>query len=150
MNLDLDKDAQPFPTIQGRWVVLGMIGFGLVMTGIIWGYWKLRLAPFLPLQKAILREFPGSYPRIEGGRPKKQPPLLRMVVQVDFTPQEGDERVDKIAARITELTRENLDLSEYEDFELHLVHYIPEKTPERLTIRRKVSDLQQEPSPAFR
>lgn len=118
-----------------------MIGFGLVMTGIIWGYWKLTLAPFLPLQKAILDEFPGSYPRVEGGRPKKQAPLLRIAIQVDFSPDENDERVARVFDRIVKLARQNLDLSQYEDFELHVVHYVPEQTPERVTIKRKMSEL---------
>lgn len=137
-----DNHAGKVPTVPGRWVVLGMIGFGLVATGIIWGYWKLRLAPFLPLQQAIMREFPASYPHVEGGRPKGGPPLLRIVIQVDFVPTENDERVPKIVARIIALAKENLNLAEYEDFELHLVHYVPEKAPERLTIKRKISALE--------
>ena len=136
-----DNHPERSSTIPGRWVVLGMIAFGLITTAIIWGYWNSRLAPFLPLQKAIMQEFPGSYPHVEGGRPKGEPPLLRIVMHVDFAPSESDERVTKIVERVIALAKQNLDLGQYENFELHLVHYVPEQTPQRVTIRPKVSEL---------
>jgi hypothetical protein len=130
-----------FRTVSGRWVVIGMLAFGILTTGTLWVYSKLELAPFLPLRKALNDEFPQSKPRVEGGRPKNQPPLLRVVMQVDFTPSETDPRVMKIFKRVVALARQHVNLAEFENFELHVVHYIPQKTPERILIERKVSDL---------
>lgn len=143
MNHPSDPTTKPpqFPMVSGRLVVLALLGFGCLATGTLWVYSKLELAPFLPLLKALDEEFPKSNPRVEGGRPKKQAPRLRIVMQVDFTPAEIDERVDKITERVIALAKEHVNLAEFEDFELHLVHYIPEKNPERILIQRKIKDL---------
>lgn len=130
-----------FPKVSGRWVVLAMLAFGVIMTGGIWVFSKFELEPFQPLARAIKAEFPGSHPHVKGGRPKKGAPLLRIVMQVDFTPQETDARVLHIAERVIALAKQNLDLVEYEKLEIHIVRYVPEKNPEHVTIERQVSDL---------
>jgi hypothetical protein len=130
-----------FKTVSGRWVVIGMLAFGILTTGTLWVYSKLELAPFLPLRKALHEEFPQSKPRVEGGRPRNQPPLLRVVMQVDFAPAEPDPRVMKIFERVVALAKQHVNLAEFENFELHVVHYIPQKTPERILIERKISEL---------
>jgi hypothetical protein len=130
-----------FKTIPGRWVVIALLGFGVAATGTLWIYSKMQLAPYVPLLKVLRAEFPESKARVEGGRHKREPPMLRVVMQVEFTPTETDERVQKIFARVVALARANLDLSQYENFELHIVHYIPEKNPERILIQRKIADL---------
>ncbi len=130
-----------FKTVSGRWVVIGMLSFGVIATGTLWVYSKMDMAPFLPLRKALDDEFPKSKPLVKGGRPKGQPALLRIVMQVDYTPDETDERVEKIVERVIALAKEHVHLAEYENFELHLVHYIPEKNPERILIQRKISEL---------
>ena len=130
-----------FPTVSGRLVVLAMLGFGLVMTGAIWAFSVFELEPFQPLARAIKAEFPDSHPHVKGGRPKKQPPLLRIVMQVDFTPHETDERVVRIVDRVIALAKEQIHLAEYQTLEIHIVHYVPEKNPERVTIERQVSEL---------
>jgi hypothetical protein len=130
-----------FPTVSGRWVVLAMLGFGMLMTGAIWVFSKFELEPFQPLAKAIKAEFPESHPHVKGGRPKKKPPLLRIVMQVDFTPSETDERVMHIVDRVTALAKEHINLAEYETLEIYIVHYVPEKNPERVTIVRLTSEL---------
>ena len=130
-----------FKTISGRWVVIGLLTFGVLTTGSLWLYSKMALAPFLPLRKALDEEFPQSHARVEGGRPKGKPPLLRIVMQVDFTPTEDDERVEQIFQRVVALARVHVSLPEFEDFELHLVHYVPEKNPERILIQREVREL---------
>jgi hypothetical protein len=132
---------QQFQTVPGRWVVIAMLGFGVAATGSLWVYSKLQLAPFVPILKVLHAEFPESKARVEGGRHKREPPLLRVVMQVNFTPTETDERVQKIFARVVALAKANLDLSQYENFELHIVHYVPEKNPERILIQRKIADL---------
>ena len=128
-------------TVSGRLVVIGMLAFGVVATATLWIYSKLELAPFVPLIKALHEEFPESKPQVKGGRPKRESPMLRVVMQVDFTPAEDDERVVKIYERVVALAKQHLNLSEYENFELHVVRYIPQKSPERIVIRRKVSEL---------
>ena len=144
-----DQATQPRPpgTIPGRWIVLAMLAFGMASTATIWGYWKLQLAPFLPLQQALLAEFPKSYPRVEGGRPKGAAPLLRIVLQLESLPEADDPRANEIADRVVALAGEHLDLSAYDTLELHLVHYIPEKQPERLKIDRPLG---KQPGPASR
>ena len=132
----------PFPTVSGRLVVLAMLGFGVVMTGSIWVYSKIELEPFQPLARAIKAEFPNAHPHVKGGRSKKQPPLLRIVMQVDFTPRETDERVTQIVDRVIALAQKHIDLTDYEKLEIHIVRYVPEKNPERITIERQVSELQ--------
>jgi hypothetical protein len=42
---------------------------------------------------------------------------------------------------VISLAKQHVKLSDYEDFELHLVHYVPELPPERVTIEKKVSEL---------
>ena len=130
-----------FPTVSGRLVVLGMLAFGVIMAGSIWVYSKIELEPFQPLARAIKAEFPNSHPHVKGGRPKKEPPLLRIVMQVDFTPSETDERVTQIVERVVALAKEHIDLKDYEKLEIHIVRYVPEKNPERITIERRVSEL---------
>ena len=137
---DNDQNVS-FPTVSGRLVVLGMLGFGLVMTGAIWAFSVFELEPFQPLARAIKSEFPDSHPHVKGGRPKKQPPLLRIVMQVDFTPHETDKRVVQIVDRVIALSKEHIKLAEYETLEIHVVHYVPEKSPEHVTVTRKVSEL---------
>src|SRR5579863_10417039 len=125
-----------FPTVSGRWVVLAMLGFGIVMAGSIWVFSKFEIEPFEPLARAIKAEFPKSEPHVKGGRPKKLPPLLRVIMRVDFTPTVTDERVIHIVDRVTALAKEHVDLAEYETLQIHIVHYVPEKNPEQVTIER--------------
>src|SRR5260370_7154001 len=120
-----------FKTVSGRWVVIGMLAFGVLATGTLWIYSKLELAPFLPLRKALNDEFPQSKPRVEGGRAKNQPPLLRVVMQVDFTPSETDPRVMKMFERVVPLPNHHLNLSKFENFYLHLIPSIPHNNPVR-------------------
>src|SRR5262249_47229216 len=72
-------------TIPGRWVVIALLGFGTMATAALWVYSKLELEPFLPLTKALDVEFPGSKPRVKGGTTKRSPPILRVIMEVDFT-----------------------------------------------------------------
>ena len=118
-----------------------MLAFGIVATGTLWIYTKLDLAPFLPLRKALQEEFPNSHPDVRGGRAKGSPPILRIVMQVEFTPHETDAEVVQIVERVTALAKQHVNLAEFENFELYLVRYVPEKNPERIRIERKVSDL---------
>lgn len=136
-----EEPQQPPRSNSGKWVVLGMFAFGLLGVGMIWQYAVLELGPFQPLAKAIKAEFPGSRPHVKGGTPRNKPPLLRIIMEVDFTPSADDKRVATISERVIELAKQHVRLSDYENFELHLLHYIPEKAPDRVTIEKKISEL---------
>ncbi len=75
-----------FNTISGRWVVIALLMFGIAATAVLWIYSKMELAPFVPLLKDLRAEFPESKAQVKGGRHKREPPLLRVVMQVDYTP----------------------------------------------------------------
>ncbi len=118
-------------TVSGRAVVLGMFAFGIVMTGALWGYWEFYTRPFRPLQYAINAEFPDSSPRVIGGEHKihKQefPSMLRIVIRVDFDPTDAsDAVVEPYTSRLLALAADHVDLSTYEQVEIHLVHRVPE------------------------
>ena len=125
-------------SIEGRKVVLGMFGFAILMTAALWIYWEAYTRPFRPLQYAINEAFPGSSPRVIGGEHKshkdENPSTLRIVIRVDFNPQEAkDAEVEPYTSRLLELAREHVDLSGYEQVEVHLVHRVPEAE----TVQRK-------------
>lgn len=129
---DTSPPPAPAPSLNGTTVVLGMIGFGVIMTGALWLYWELYTRPFRPLQEAIATEFTGSQPRVIGGRHKshtdENPSILRIVVRVEFDPtRAGSARVDDYAGRLHRLARQHADLSKYETLEIHLTQWIPEK-----------------------
>jgi hypothetical protein len=128
-------------TISGKWVVLGMFGLGLVAVATIYVFAIVEIGPFEPLAKAIKAEFPTSRPHVKGGTPRDKAPQLRVVLEVDFTPVADDPRVLHIESRVVALARQHISLSDYQDFELHIVHYIPEKPPERVMIEKKVAEI---------
>jgi hypothetical protein len=124
-----------------------MFLFGIAATGFLWTYSKLHNAPFVPLQRALVAEYSRSAtPRVDGGRQRRGPMILRIVLAIDFNPNAaGDgipERVQQMEARIIELAREHQDLSKYENLEIYLVHLVPEGEPERREIKRKISELE--------
>ena len=142
---NISTPAPPARIPTGRWVVLAMFAFGTLATGGIWVYWKLHLAPFMPLQKALAAEFEKSSPRVDGGwsqsNDKQAPPLLRVVLRVPYEPEVGDVRVRQAIDHVVALTREHIDLSAYDTLEIYLVHYAPEKKPRQYEWRRKVAEL---------
>jgi hypothetical protein len=137
--------ARPPRTVPGRWIVLTMFAFGIAATGGIWVYWKLHLAPFMPLQKALAAEFPKSSPRVDGGWSGKEfqqgPPRLRIVLRVPYPPLEQDARVSATIDRVVELARAHLDFTKYETLEIYLVHYAPERAPQQFEFKARIRDL---------
>src|SRR5262249_19637873 len=130
--------------IPGRYVVLGLLAFGMLSTAGIWTYWKLHLAPFMPLQKALVQAYPGSSPRVEGGRTKTSQRILRIVLTIEFPPEEGDPRVQEMIERIVAIAREHLNFADYEDLEIFLVHRPPEKSPQQYEYRRSLREMTQQ------
>ncbi len=133
-------------TLSGRKVVLGMIAFGIVMTGTMWLYWEAYTRPFRPLQYAINEVYPGSSPRVIGGEHKSHkaeyPSTLRIVIRVDFDPREAPEAVtEPYTSRLLKLTAQHVDLSAYEQIEVHLVHRVPEAETEQRKFVFPTADL---------
>jgi len=127
---------------SGRWTVVAMLGFGVLMVGLLWAYWEFYTRPFRDLQYAIAEEFPGSSPRVVGGRNKshknQSPLVLRVVARVpeddfnpettdDFNPEEEKERSEKWAIRLAELTEKYQNIDDYEILEIHVIQRVPEQ-----------------------
>lgn len=130
--------------ISGTNVVLGIFLFAIVMAGGLGFYSYFHAKPFRPLQRAIHVAYPKSYPRVEGGQHKMHrdtPRILRVTMRVEFDPEATDERprVDALIARLAELAREQLDLSNFEVFEVHLVQMRPEQKAHKLTVTQDIS-----------
>ncbi len=98
------SDPQSIPpterTISGRWLVIGMFAMGITLTGLLYAYSTLHLGPFRPLQDAIAQEFPGSAPRIDGGKKKPHkntPTILRILVKTEVDPlSEREESIQSL------------------------------------------------------
>jgi hypothetical protein len=131
-------------SLRGRTVVLGMLAFGVLMVFAMWLYWEMYTRPFRPLQTAINAEFPGSSPRVVGGRHKSHkegsPPLLRVIIRVDFDPETAEDAVlQQYVERLRELAGQHLDLTPYEMLEIHLIQRVPEEETRRRTFEVPLS-----------
>ncbi len=131
--------------VSGRMLVAAMFAMGITATGLLFLYWNLHLMPFMPLQKAIVAEFKGSAPRVEGGRRKMHkgtPMLLRVVMKVPFDPVSTDtattEKLDLYMRRIHELASVHTEIQLYEFLEVHFYHLVKEKELRERTLRRSL------------
>ena len=120
--------------LTGRKVVAAMFLMGFGATGLLYTYWTLHLMPFMPLQEAIVAEFPGSAPRVDGGQRKSHkqtPTILRIVMKskVDPTSTDADslEAMRALRARITELVESKVDFPGMDFIELHVYKLLQEK-----------------------
>lgn len=114
------------PGIPGRFVVIGLLLFGLLATGGIYWYWTEHSRPFRPLRDVIAYELRGSRPQVEGGSPKNGVPTLRIAVTARFDPEAEPARTELFKNRVFTLAREKVDVDNYEVFELHVIGVIPE------------------------
>jgi hypothetical protein len=133
--------AEKPPGIPGYWVVAGMFVFGLIATGILFAYWHFHTAPFQELQAALAREFEGSRPRVEGGQRKQHketPRILRIILKVDFHPDEDKVRAERIADRVMDLAAKHHDVTAYDIAEIHLFWPEQEREIHRTIIERPV------------
>ncbi len=129
------QTSNPTPrTISGRWLVIGMFLFGITATGMLYAYWTLHLMPFMPLQEAIVKEFPGSAPRVDGGKKRMSentPTILRIVMKSEIDPTSADETsaraIATIRTRISELAIEKVQLPDLAIIELHVYKLLQEK-----------------------
>lgn len=120
-------------TIPGRWLVIGMFIMGITATGLLYAYSTLHLGPFKPLQEAIVREFPGSSPRVDGGKKRMQmdtPTILRILMKTEIDPlSDSEESVNAMKAmrkRIAELAIEKVTLPDLAIIELHVYKLVKE------------------------
>lgn len=121
---------------RGRWLVAGLLLFGLAATSTISLYWKLRLGPYSPYRQALKTAFPEGSPVVEGGNLPGLPHALRVQLTVGFSPQAGDDRVETIANQVRDLVAGLDQGGEYETLLLDLRHPKPPGKPERLEVRR--------------
>lgn len=131
----------------GRWVIVAMFLFAISLTGTCWVYWKLHVAPFLPLQQLLAEEFPDCRPQVQGGQRKIHkgtPKVLRITMKIDFDPtgDAGKARADAHARRVSAFVAENWPpLSDYENLELHFYWPEPEKEIKQVSREFQVASL---------
>jgi hypothetical protein len=130
--------VRPF---SGRTVVLGLLLLGIASSLAVYVFWKMHFEPFIPLQKALAAELKMMRPRVEGGRLGSAPPQLRVILHVDFPPEEGDPRIEKMSARARELIRLHQDLTGYSIVELFFVHMPKQGPPSRIREEYPAADL---------
>ena len=107
---------------------------GITATGLLYAYSTLHLGPFKPLQEAIVKEFPGSSPRVDGGKKRMQldtPTILRILMKSEIDPLSADEQSVRemlaLRKRIAELTLEKVPLPDLAIIELHVYKLVQEE-----------------------
>ena len=119
--------------ISGRLIVASMFLMGICATAFLYTYWTLHLMPFMPLQEALVKEFPGSAPRVNGGQKKmhKQTPLVLQVMMKSPVDPRSDKQDDQAAIanlqqRVAAMVREQNPLPGLQQLELHVYHLVAE------------------------
>lgn len=141
-----DETVTPLPpqaTFSGTRAVLGMFGLGLALSAAMLAYWYINLSEFFPLQKALAKEFDKCTPRVDAGRRKDEPILLRVIMQVPEAPRAGNPRSERVVARCLELIREHVKLERYGTLQIFLVYREPERRPDSLRYEFSVKELQE-------
>lgn len=144
MNLADGRTTTEDPEISGKWIVLALALFGILMTSTMWVYWKLYLGPFVPLQQAIVavEEFADSRPVVQGGREKSRedkPNTLRVTMKVEDDPTKDEQEVIRIEREILALAKSSLpQFEEFDLFELNLYWPVQETESKPITIQRHV------------
>jgi hypothetical protein len=133
-SFDIEPDKEPASRsarrVSGSGVVLAMFAFGIAATAGLWTYWTLHTGPFRPLQDALAKEFPGSVPRVDGGQRKLRkgmPTILRAVLRVYFDPVTETAKGEQILDRVEQLSRQHIDLSQYDVLDVYLYEGVPEQ-----------------------
>lgn len=117
-------------TVSGKAVVAVMVTFGSLATAALWVYWYYHSAPFIPLQKAISAEFPGSSPRVDGGHRKLHkgtPSEIWIIMRVEFDVESDDEASASAVERVKQLVNEHLKTDDYEMLHVRLYRGDPER-----------------------
>lgn len=132
-------------TVSGRWLVVGMFVMGITLTGLLYAYSKLHLGPFRPLQDAIVSEFPGSAPRVDGGKKKPSkntPTILRILVKTEIDllakTEESEQKLTFMRKRIGELALEKAPLPDLSLLEIHIYKLLKEDEIHKRSYRMDV------------
>ncbi len=121
---------QPTTAISGKLVLLIVFTFAACMTAFLWIYSVKHIGPFQPLRAKLAEAFPDSTPKVEGGQRKihkKTPPILRVVMKVDFDLDEQSPAAEEYAKKVVDIVQTNFDLSTFEVLEIHLFKPEPEQ-----------------------
>jgi hypothetical protein len=127
--------------LPGRWVVVGMFGFGVLATGVLYVYWQLQTAPFMPLQMALAAAFEDSSPRVEGGQRKMHqntPLILRVVMRVPFDPLQDERAARRYLIEVSRVIHREIELSDYDQLDLHLYKPDPEREIRQKTLSEQI------------
>jgi hypothetical protein len=144
MNEQSEAPANESGTISGRWVVIGIFAFAVLVVFGMWLYIDRHTAPFRPLRRALAREFLNSAPKVEGGQTKMNagtPHILRIVMRVEFNPNADTAEAKRFAHRVAEFAQQHHDLTQYEVIEIHLYYAEPENKIQEWSIELKPSEL---------
>jgi hypothetical protein len=143
----LTAPSQGSRIVTGPRVVAAMFTMGIVATGLLYAYWTLHLMPFMPLQEAIVAEFPGSAPRVDGGQQRMHrvsPKLLRIQMKCSFNPLAEDAETatarEHLLQRISDLVREKVEFPGLDLIELHLYKLVQEKEIVGRSFQKKPSE----------
>ncbi len=120
-----------------------MIGFGLLLTAGLYTYWTLYTAPFQHIMQSLAERYPGSAPRVDGGKPRLDRPgetTLRIVMKSEFDP-ETSPAADSFARDVAAFVAETSDLKGYDAVEVHLFHGEPEEHVSQHAVRVSVAEL---------
>lgn len=128
---------------SGSKLIISIFVVATLMAASVWIYSYYHMKPFQPLQVAIHRTFPKSYPQVQGGQRKMHrdtPKILRITMQVGFDPEspEADEQVSGVVARLEQLAQQHINFPSYDVFEVHLVQRVPEHKAKTRTITREI------------
>ena len=133
-----------FREISGRKVVVVMFLFAIVVTGALYIYWKLHMAPFLPLQRQLDAAFEDSKPQVEGGQSKMNqgtPRVLRVTMKVPFDPVNEDVRLKLWTEQVQQVIRDWPRFSNFDVLTIHSYHPLPEDEVRTVKQEWKVSEL---------
>ena len=118
-------------SISGKLILLVIFAFAACMTAFLWIYSVKHIGPFQPLRAKLAEAFPDSTPKVEGGQRKihkKTPPILRVVMKVDFDLNEQQSvTAEEYAKKVVDIVQNNFDLSTFEVLEIHLFKPEPEQ-----------------------
>ncbi|MDA0833537.1 MAG: hypothetical protein O2955_17570 [Planctomycetota bacterium] len=133
-SLENNDRPDSFPAASsnaGKNVVLAMFLFAGVLVASMFVYWHFHTVKFRPLQEAIASEFPGSKPRVDGGKRKLHveslPRVLRVVMKIDFNVEESPDKADRQLEQVRNLAEKYVEVDTYDELELHLYQAPPER-----------------------
>lgn len=153
-----ERSASMKVTPAGNWVVVGMFAFAIVMIGLLWAYWEFYTRPFRPLQYAIAEAYPGSSPRVIGGRHKSHkegnPNVLRIIVWIpsddgrdntteDFDPVLNTDLSEARALDLARIARDSFPIDAYEVMDIHLIQRVPESDPNKWSASHTIAEWKQ-------